>query len=61
MCSQKNGREVVFAKHRISTSYRLVAVIAVLHLGCLTTEYIPRKSFSGSVSGALNENIVQTT
>ena len=31
MCSRKNEREVVFAKRRISTAYRLVAVIAVLH------------------------------
>ena len=29
MCSRKNEREVVFAKHQISTVYSLVAVIAV--------------------------------
>ena len=29
MCSQKNKREVVFAKRRISTAYSLVAVITV--------------------------------
>ena len=34
MCSRKHEREVVFAKRRISTTYSLVAVIAVtLSLG----------------------------
>ena len=34
MYSQKNKPEVVFAKHRISTTYSLVTVIAVtLSLG----------------------------